>query len=402
MLNAVLAALCWWLYVRTKRTDPRQLRMAWWFLLACWFTVLAATEVAFYFLPIVAALLAVVLLAPFSVFVLAGILLSNGLQMFRKEGRSLGNSLAGLLGLALVVLPVAGVAGLLLTRNQGFGIWLGFALLFLYGAAQLGISFLVFWTFAKLYARIPPRPHPDAVVVLGSGLMAGGQVPQLLANRLDRGRAAYDAALAGTLSGPRIAALGDPARTLPTSRALPTPSGSADLISSSGMGNEAGNERHESQVGREGSQQLFMIPSGGKGSDEQRSESSAMAEYLVEQGMNPANLVLEENSANTEQNLIFSRAAADQAKLAHADHSASRQLLVVTNGYHVPRAALLSRQVNVDADVVGAPTARYFVPSAFIREFIAVVKMHWKLQLGIAVPGVLAGLAIIVMAIFQF
>lgn len=56
----------------------------------------------------------------------------------------------------------------------------------------------------------------------------------------------------------------------------------------------------------------------------------------------------------------------------------------------------------MDADVVGAPTARYFVPSAFIREFIAVVKMHWKLQLGIAVPGVLAGLAIIVMAIFQF
>ena len=60
---------------------------------------------------------------------------------------------------------------------------------------------------------------------------------------------------------------------------------------------------------------------------------------------------------------------------------------MVTNGYHVPRTALLSRRIGVDADVAGAPTARYFVPSAYIREFIAVLRMHTVLNVVLATTG---------------
>ena len=35
----------------------------------------------------------------------------------------------------------------------------------------------------------------------------------------------------------------------------------------------------------------------------------------------------------------------------------------------VLRAALLSRKLGINAEVVGSPTARYFLPSAFLREF---------------------------------
>ena len=108
-----------------------------------------------------------------------------------------------------------------------------------------------------------------------------------------------------------------------------------------------------------------------------------MGEYLVEHGI-PAGAVLPETrAATTEQNLRFSQ---DLLRAHGPDRDG--QLLVVTNGYHVPRTALLSRRLGINADVIGAPTARYFVPSAFIREFMAVLRMHLQLQITFAVLGV--------------
>lgn len=108
-----------------------------------------------------------------------------------------------------------------------------------------------------------------------------------------------------------------------------------------------------------------------------------MGEYLVEHGI-PAGAVLPETrAATTEQNLRFSREL-----LGVHRPERTGQLLVVTNGYHVPRTALLSRSLGIDADVIGAPTARYFVPSAFIREFVAVLCMRLRLQITFAVLGV--------------
>lgn len=50
--------------------------------------------------------------------------------------------------------------------------------------------------------------------------------------------------------------------------------------------------------------------------------------------------------------------------------------MIVTNNFHVLRAALLARKAKINGQVVGSPTAWYFWPSATIREFIAVFLEH--------------------------
>jgi uncharacterized SAM-binding protein YcdF (DUF218 family) len=322
MLSAILAVGCWWWFRRAWDREPRRLGVAALALLAGLFALSVTVEAVTYFLP-VAGLLGLVILAllPLSVLVLAVMLVRNGLRMVRREGRSLGNSLSLLVGVALFVTPV--VAVLLVLTLQPVA-WAA-ALLLLWGSAQLGVQFAIFYTFTALYERRPPRPDPDAVVVLGSGLIRG-KVPPLLRSRLDRGRQMAETTAASTLP--------------------------------------------------------VLITSGGKGPDEPRSEGEAMAEYLAESGYARGEVLAETRSRSTEQNLRFSRALADEQPDAKG-----RQLLVVTNGYHVPRTALLSRRIGVDADVTGAPTARYFVPSAYIREFIAVLRMHTALNVVLATTG---------------
>ena len=44
------------------------------------------------------------------------------------------------------------------------------------------------------------------------------------------------------------------------------------------------------------------------------------------------------------------------------------------------RAAMLARRIGVPMDVIGAPTAGYFWPSAVLREFVAVVRDSLVMQ----------------------
>jgi uncharacterized SAM-binding protein YcdF (DUF218 family) len=349
------------------------------FLFSIWFVLAAVMEFCSYFIHdfVGYAGLAVLCLVPLTVLFVAGILITNGLKMFRREGRSLGNSLSGLLGLLLIILPLS--AAYLLTRANAYTVAITFLLFMI--CAQIGVSFLVFWTYSKLYARVPVRTGPDAVVVLGSGLI-NGEVPPLLAARLDLARQAFSENRAD-------------GRTV-------------------------------------------LVPSGGQGPDEPRPEGEAMAQYLVDNGVAPEDVVAETRSRTTRQNLTFSRRVATDAVAARVgarsggpmpdvdvpgpagpdaaaggsdraagsrecavghddvaergDVAGERPLLVVTNGYHAPRAALLSRQVRVDSDVIGAKTARYFVPSAFLREFVAVLQMNRWLHVGIAGFSLLATL----------
>ncbi len=129
-----------------------------------------------------------------------------------------------------------------------------------------------------------------------------------------------------------------------------------------------------------------LVPSGGQGPDEPRPESTAMKEYLVAKGA-AATDVLEENQATTtRENLAYS--------VACWQIGAFMGLLVCTNNYHVLRAALLSRRQRINAEVVGAPTARYFVPSAFLREFVAVMRDNRLTNIILCLP--MFGIALLI------
>lgn len=113
----------------------------------------------------------------------------------------------------------------------------------------------------------------------------------------------------------------------------------------------------------------LMIPSGGQGEDETRPEGEAMAEYLIAAGIPEADVLPENHAVNTQQNLRLARDIQLGA-------GRTGPLVAVTNDYHVLRSALISRKLDLDAEVQGARTASYYRPSAFLREFVAVLSEH--------------------------
>lgn len=91
-----------------------------------------------------------------------------------------------------------------------------------------------------------------------------------------------------------------------------------------------------------------------------------MADYLVAHGVPEDAIAVEAEARTTRENLVNSVRLARERGLGGA-------LVVVTNDYHALRAAVLSRRLKLDAQVLGAPTAGYFLPSALMREFAAIV-----------------------------
>lgn len=117
----------------------------------------------------------------------------------------------------------------------------------------------------------------------------------------------------------------------------------------------------------------MLVTSGGKGSDEPVAEGAAMADYLIAEGLPEDRIIVENRSRNTEQNLRYS------AELL-AERTIVGPIAAVTNNFHAFRAALIMRRLGLNGYSVGAPTARYYWPTAVIREFIAVLRDHRRLN----------------------
>lgn len=304
---AVFAISCW--------RDPRKFRTALYLLVTLvWGGLTIFGTVNLWFAtPETSAwlLLAVVLVLLGTVIAFAGFLVATGVTLVRREGFGLSRLLS--LGVGLVLLAYVGLTiGAVVANSLPLVLW---QLLLGLPAGYLGFAFTAFLLYGSLYPAVMARLGGPvaAVVVLGSGLI-DGRVPPLLASRLRRGRQVFD----------RVAA---------------------------------------------GEQRPVLVTSGGQGPDEPVAEATAMAEYLVAEGL-PADAVLvEDRSRNTQENL------ANTAALL-AEHGIDGPVAVVTSDFHAFRAALLMRRLGIGGYAVGAPTARYYWPSAVIREFIAVLRDH--------------------------
>jgi uncharacterized SAM-binding protein YcdF (DUF218 family) len=115
-----------------------------------------------------------------------------------------------------------------------------------------------------------------------------------------------------------------------------------------------------------------------------------MADYLRDRGVPDGCLLREGESTSTQENVRFSKAML-------ADQGVSGRVLVVTSNYHVLRAAILTRRLGVKADVRGARTARYFLPNAFIREFVALIAQY-RVANAVAAGAVVAVLPLLALS----
>lgn len=113
---------------------------------------------------------------------------------------------------------------------------------------------------------------------------------------------------------------------------------------------------------------IKIVVSGGQGEDELISEAKAMQNYLLSIGINEKSIILEDKSTSTYENLLFSN------KLIMEDAKIDKpKMYFSTNNYHVLRAALYAGKLKLRIEGIGAPTAFYFLPSALLREYIALI-----------------------------
>ena len=245
----------------------------------------------------------------------AFLLLWNAWIMWRHESHTMANMLTLFLGLAILVLPVVG---------NMVGNWVPHVVSYWMAVfPNLVIFYLAFWfynylTMLVIYQFNRPKLRQDYIIVLGAGLLDGNRVSPLLGQRIMRGLTFYQ------------------------------------------------KQQRKTQY------PAVMIFSGGQGGDETVPEGQAMLDYAVAHGLPAERGWAETASKTTLQNMQFSKQLIDQGPVKEP------QTIFVTNNYHTFRAGMFARQVGLYADGIGARTARFFLPNAIIREYIAIfVRNKW-------------------------
>ena len=254
---------------------------------------------------------------PLLIFLSGIFLIYNGVILLKREGRSKANYLS--MGLGFLILLFFGIVALRLTNTSDLfytNHLINLIFLFiLYSYFIFGFAFAGFLLYSILYLIIPKKKHYDFIIIHGAGLLDGEKVTPLLKRRIDKAVEAY----------------------------------------------------HNSK-----NPHIKIIASGGQGVDEKISEAQAITNYLLTETDVPRDaIVLEDQSRTTYENLLYSKKLGE--KLV-----ASPQFLFVTNDYHVFRTSTYARKLKMKGDGLGCRTAGYYIPSAFIREYVALcVKLKW-------------------------
>lgn len=243
-------------------------------------------------------------------------LIYNGFILLRKEGRSKANYFSLFLGVAVVLFYA-----MVLIRITYYDFFLPYPLLdipyyiAIYTYILFGITFTGFLIYSWLYLHLPKKKNYDFIIIHGAGLLGGEKVTPLLQKRVDKAIEAFRKS-----KNPKVK----------------------------------------------------LIASGGQGADEKISEAQAIQNYILETTDIPETAVLlEDRSVNTYQNLLYSKQLGERL----VDNP---RFLFVTNDYHVFRTSIYAQQIGMTGDGLGCNTASYYIPSAFLRELVAIiVRLKW-------------------------
>ncbi|MFT3982795.1 MAG: YdcF family protein [Lachnospiraceae bacterium] len=110
----------------------------------------------------------------------------------------------------------------------------------------------------------------------------------------------------------------------------------------------------------------ILIVSGGQGANEHISEAQGMYDYLIRCGVPDKQIIKEDQSVNTVQNLTFSAAHLDRKK-AHVG--------IVTNNFHVFRSVQIAKKIDYkNVCGIAARSEPLLQCSNMLRETLSVVK----------------------------
>ena len=118
---------------------------------------------------------------------------------------------------------------------------------------------------------------------------------------------------------------------------------------------------------------MTVVVSGGQADDEHVSEAQAMYDYLVEHGVDGAQIIREDQSRNTWQNINYTLELFQSGEAADTE-----QVLLVSSDFHLTRIQMLWNRASGGGDTLStlaAPVSHF--PSRvqmFFREPFALVK----------------------------
>ena len=235
--------------------------------------------------------------------------------LIKKEGFSPRRSLGIILG-AFALIGLLGSQGIyLLLKNALLGTDRQFIKFALDICINATMSYLYTLIIATLYCNIRAARHiptfdQDFIIILGSKIKKDGSLTPLLQARVDK---AID----------------------------------------------FGNKQYEATK-----KKIVYVPSGGQGRDEYIAEAEAIKKYLMSKGIKENQIMIEDKSKNTIENMKFSKNKIDEV-------TKDAKISFSTTNYHVFRSGVIANEQGLDCEGMGSKTKWYFYTNALIREFIA-------------------------------
>ena len=112
-----------------------------------------------------------------------------------------------------------------------------------------------------------------------------------------------------------------------------------------------------------------IIVSGGQGEGEKISEASAMRNFLVDNGVDSSQIIMEDKSTDTYENFLYTKKILDEESEVEAP-----TVTIISNNFHMFRAKFLAKEVGFNA--LGYPAQSHKVSAVvfYVREFFGVIK----------------------------
>lgn len=122
---------------------------------------------------------------------------------------------------------------------------------------------------------------------------------------------------------------------------------------------------------------IDIIVSGGQGKDEVTTEALAMKNYLVENGVNEENIILEDKATTTLENIIFSKEIMEDLNLGN-------RALIVTSDYHLFRGRFIASILGIDNEGLSSTSSLSGRMYYMIREYpTSIIDLYRSIKLSI-------------------
>ncbi|MGH4120456.1 YdcF family protein [Clostridium sp.] len=113
---------------------------------------------------------------------------------------------------------------------------------------------------------------------------------------------------------------------------------------------------------------IMIVATGGQGPGETITEAEAMKRFLIKNGVAKGQIIKEEKSTNTLENMKFTTEI-----LKRLEKNENIEVTIVTNNFHMFRAKFLAQRQGLKAYGYPSPLHPMLVPTYFVREYLAVI-----------------------------